>query len=108
MVNLIHLAQFIVAISVLWVWIVRYKVVIAEFEKFNLSEQTRIKVAAVKVSFAITMFTSVWITEMKEISALGMMIMMIGAQYYHNRYDSPISKRLPSLVLLLLCILMLV
>jgi hypothetical protein len=100
--------QLIVSLSVLWVWLMRREAVISEFERFGLSKQTLTTVGAAKILLSLMMMISIWFPVISIPSTLGMTYMMIAAQYYHMRFDSPLDKRLPSLVLLLMCILILV
>ena len=88
MTNYVLLAQIIVATSVAYVWIFRYDVIIKEFKEFGLSDLTRTFVGASKISLA---------------TLLG--FFMLAAQYFHFKIKNPFFKRLPSLFLLILCVL---
>jgi tellurite resistance protein TehA-like permease len=103
MTNLILIAQIIVAASVYYVWIFRYFNVIKEFNQFELSDLTRSFVGAAKISLATLLVVGIWYSEFIVIPAALMGLFMIGAQYFHFKANSPLIKRLPSLILLILC-----
>jgi hypothetical protein len=104
MTNLLILSQATVATSVLWVWIMRRQAVISEFERFKLSEQVYIRVGAAKIALAFSMILSIWFPFIAAPISIGMGVMMAAAQYYHEQFGSTSSKRLPSLLLFLLCV----
>ena len=103
MENLINLAQIIVAISVLFVWTFRFHNVLKEFEQFGLSDLTRNLVGATKISLATLLVVGIWYSSFVLIPSILMGFLMIGAQYFHFKISNPFIKRLPSLILLILC-----
>jgi hypothetical protein len=104
MTTLQTLATTTVSGSVLWVWTIRLNAVTAEFQRFGLSQQTQVRVAAIKIALALSLIASIWVGPLTTPAALGMTFMMGAAQYYHEKHESPISKRYPSGLLLLLCL----
>ncbi len=103
MENLVSFLQVTVAASVLYVWIFRYPNVIKEFEQFKLSELTRNAVGASKIALATLLITGIWYPSLVLFSALLMGGFMLSAQFFHFKAKNPITKRLPSFLLLLLC-----
>lgn len=103
MTNLLIAAQLIVAISVVYVWVFRYEVIIKEFKQFELSDLTRTFVGASKVALATMLVTGIWYTSLISISAMLMGLFMLAAQYFHFKIKNPFIKHLPSLILLILC-----
>jgi hypothetical protein len=103
MENLIIVAQLIVAISVAYVWIFRFHNVLTEFKQFEISDVTRNMVGATKISLATLLVVGIWNTSVVLISSILMGLLMIGAQYFHFKINNPFIKRLPSLILLILC-----
>jgi len=99
----IKLVQIAVAISVAYVWIFRFHNVLKEFKQFELSDLTRNMIGASKIALATLLIVGIWQTSLVLISALLMGILMIGAQYFHFKVKNPFVKRLPSLILLILC-----
>lgn len=97
------LVQIAIAISVAYVWIIRFHNVVKEFKEFGLSDLTRNFVGAAKISLATTLVLGIWFPSLVLISAAFMGLFMIGAQYFHFRAKNPFIKRLPSLILLILC-----
>ena len=104
MTNLIVPAQIIVAISVYYVWIFRFFNVEKEFKQFGLSDLTRSFVCAAKISLATILIAGIWYPELIAIPSAIMGLFMIVAQYFHFKVDNPFIKKLPSLLLLILCL----
>ncbi len=104
MINLIIASQLVLAISVAYVWIFRYNVIIAEFKQFGLSDLTRTFVGAFKISLATLLVAGIWFQELILIPASLMGLCMLTAQYFHFKIKNPFIKYLPSLVLLILCV----
>ena len=104
MTTLLALSEVAVSLSVLWVWIWRHQSVIEEFRRFELADQTLAQVGAIKVTLALSLLLSIWITAIAPLAASGMALMMVAAQYFHEKHQSPLMKRLPSAALLILSI----
>ena len=104
MTNLLIAAQLIVAISVAYVWVFRYEVIIKEFKQFELSDLTRTFVGASKVALATLLVAGIWYPSLILISSMLMGLFMLAAQYFHFKIKNPFIKYLPSLILLFLCI----
>lgn len=102
MENLIILAQLIVAISVVYVWVFRFHNVLKEFKQFELSDLTRNMVGATKISLATLLVVGIWYSSLVLIPSILMGLIMIGAQYFHFKISNPFIKHLPSLILLIL------
>ena len=97
------LAQLIVAISVIIVWVFRYENIVLEFKQYGLSSLVRNAVGASKIALATVLILGIWYTEFLIPASLLMAVLMIGAQYCHFKVNNPLVKFVPSLVLLLLC-----
>lgn len=104
MENFIILAQIIVAASVYYVWIFRYFNVIKEFNQFGLSDVIRNFVGASKISLSALLLAGIWFSDLVFIAAVGMAFFMVCAQFFHFKAKNPFMQRLPSLLLLLLCV----
>lgn len=104
MSNILILSQIIVSISVAYVWIFRYDVIISEFKQFGLSNLTRTFVGASKVALATLLFAGIWHSSLILIPAILMGVFMLFAQYFHFKIKNSLIKRLPSLILLILCV----
>jgi hypothetical protein len=98
------LAQIIVSVSVAYIWIFRYDVIIKEFKSFGLSDLTRTFVGASKISLATLLIAGIWYPALIPIPSILMGLFMLAAQYFHFKVNSPFIKRLPSLFFLILCI----
>lgn len=98
------IAQIIVAISVGYVWIFRFDNIVNEFKQYELTDLTRTMVGAAKIILGTLLVAGIWYPSLVLIPAIIMGLLMVGAQYYHLKVNNPWSKRVPSLVLLLLCV----
>jgi len=105
MENLLSLAQVVVALSVAYVWIFRYDNVVKEFKQFGLNELTRNFVGATKIALATLLVAGIWYPSLVTIPSVLMGLFMIAAQYFHFTIKNPFSKHLPSLILLILCVI---
>ena len=100
---LIILSQITVAISVAYVWVIRYHNVVKEFNLFGLSDITRNFIGATKISLATLLIVGIWYSSLVFIPSVLMGALMIAAQYFHFKISTPFIKHLPSLILLILC-----
>lgn len=98
------IAQIVVAGSVAFVWIFRTHNVLKEFNQFGLSTLVRSFVGFAKTALATLLIAGIWFPELTLTSALLMAFFMICAQYFHFKVNNPFKQRLPSLILLLLCV----
>lgn len=103
MTNLLIAAQLIVAISVAYVWVFRYEVIIKEFKEFGLGDLTRTFVGASKICLATLLIAGIWYPPLILIPSILMGLFMLAAQYYHFKIKNPFIKHFPSLILLILC-----
>ena len=104
MENLSILAQLIVSISVIIVWVFRRDNISIEFKQYGLSNLLQNIVGALKISLATILILGVWYEELLTISALFMAFLMICAQYFHIKVSNPWYKFMPSIALLVLCL----
>lgn len=100
--NLAVAAQLVVAVSVFYVWTVRFGHVIRDFEQFRYSSTFRNTVGVVKLALATLLIVGIWNPAFVLGAALGMSLLMLGAQWSHVGVGNPIAKRAHSAVLLAL------
>ena len=105
MENLLVLLQTILSLSVAYVWIFRYHNVIKEFTQFGLSDLIRNFVGVSKMALATLLIAGIWYASLVQIPSILMGVFMVAAQYFHFKIKNPFIKRLPSLILLILCII---
>ena len=96
------LAQLIVSISVISVWVFRYDNIVLEFKQYDISNLLRNIVGASKISLATILILGIWYTELLLVSSLLMAFLMICAQFYHIKVKNPLIKYVPSFLLLVL------
>ena len=105
MINYITISQLIVAASVIFVWIFRFDNIIKEFKQFGLSDLTRSFIGATKIALSTLLIVGIWYSSLVLIPSIIMGSIMVAAQYFHFKVKNPFIKHLPSLLLLILCVL---
>lgn len=102
MENILILAQLVVSISVIIVWVFRYDNIVLEFKQYGLSNLIRNFVGALKISLATILILGIWHKELLFISSMAMAFLMICAQLCHFKVKNNWMKFMPSLSLLIL------
>jgi hypothetical protein len=103
MTTLCIIAQLVVALAVIYVWVFRFDNIVLEFRQYGLSDQTRTLVGATKIALATLLITGIWYPALVLVPAVLMGGLMLAAQYFHNKVNNPLFKRAPSFILLVLC-----
>jgi hypothetical protein len=98
------IAQIIVALSIIYVWIFRFDNIVKEFKQYGLNDLTRSIVGSAKIALATLLIAGIWYPQLILIPALLLAFLMLSAQYFHFKTGSPWQKHLPSLLLLILCL----
>ncbi len=98
-------AQLIVALSVAYVWIFRFDNIVKEFKQYGLNNLTRNIVGSVKIALSTLLIAGIWYPGLILVPALLMAFLMLSAQYFHFKTGNPWQKHMPSLLLLILCLL---
>jgi hypothetical protein len=104
MTTLSIFAQAIVALSIIIVWVFRFDNIVLEFKQYRLSDLIRSMVGTAKIALSTLLIAGIWYPALVLIPALLMASLMIAAQYFHFKVNNPWQKRMPSLLLLILCI----
>jgi uncharacterized membrane protein YphA (DoxX/SURF4 family) len=92
--------QALVAVSIFFVWVVRYENIVEEFKHYRLPEWMRDLVGILKLTLALLLVLGVSNPRYAVIGGVGIAVLMLGAFVTHHRVKSPIVKRLPCLGLL--------
>ncbi len=98
------IAQLIVAVSIAIVWIFRFDNIVKEFKQYGLSDLTRTLVGSTKIALATLLVAGVWYPSLVLFPSILMAFLMLSAQYFHFKANNPWQKRVPSLLLMLLCL----
>ncbi|MFN0275598.1 MAG: DoxX family protein [Chitinophagales bacterium] len=104
MTNISHIAQIIVALSIVYVWIFRFDNIVKEFKQYRLSDLARNIVGAAKIALSTLLVAGIWYSDLVLIPALLISFLMLAAQYFHFKVGNPWQKHIPSLLLLILCL----
>lgn len=102
--NLSVIAQLVVSLSIIIVWVFRFDNIVKEFHQYGLSDLTRSIVGSTKIALATLIVAGIWYPSLVLIPVLLMAFLMVSAQYFHFKSSNSLQKRLPSLFLLLLCL----
>ena len=105
MENMVKVLQLIVSLSVVYVWVFRYHNVIREFKEFGLSDISRNAVGAAKIAIATLLVAGLWFSSLVFYAAVLMGLFMMSAQFFHFKPGNPFIKKLPSMALLILCVI---
>lgn len=104
MTNYLIIAQVIVALSIAYVWVFRFDNIEKEFKQYGLSNLTRTMVGSAKIALATLLTAGIWYPDLVLVPALLIAFLMLSAQYFHFKVNNPWQKRVPSLLLLILCL----
>jgi len=109
--------QVIVALGLLNVWLVRAKASTAyrggsaqslkeEFATYGLADWTFYMVGILKVGSAILLLLGIWVKspDLVRLPALVVAGLMVGALAMHAKVKDPLTKSLPALAMLLMCV----
>ncbi len=94
--------KILVATSIYFVWVVRYNNIVKEFVEFGLPDWLRDLTGILKMAFAFMLLFSTVDHGLNAIGSLGIAGLMLCAQVTHWRTGTAMFRRLPSLVLLTL------
>jgi len=109
--------QIIVALGLLNVWLVRAKASTAyrggsaqslkeEFATYGLPDWTFYVVGILKVGSAVLLLLGIWVKspDLVRLPALVVAGLMVGALAMHAKVKDPLTKSLPALAMLLMCV----
>ncbi len=94
--------KILVATSIFFVWVVRYKNIVKEFEEYGIPVWLRDLTGILKLTFGAMLLIGQHDEYITLLGALGIAALMACAQVVHFRAGTAPSRRLPSLVLMLL------
>ncbi len=114
--SLILIAQLIVSLSVLKVWLINFRQpsmwrggssmsMKEEFDAYGLPNWTIYTVGTLKVTFSLGLIAGIWIPEVIRFSALGIAFFMFCAIVMHIKINDPLHKSLPAGIFLALTLL---
>ncbi len=112
---LLIVLKLIVALGILNVWFLRSgkatsyrgqnaKTLREEFTVYGLPFPVFCFIGILKVGCALALLASIWIPGLAQPAALGLGTLMLGAFVMHLKVRDPLSKALPSIVVLAMCL----
>ncbi len=99
-----HIAQVIIALAIVIIWVFRFYKVEKEFKGYGLSDLTRNIVGASKIILSTLLVAGIWYPDLVFVPAILMAMLMVAAQYFHFKAKHPLLYHIPSLILLILCV----
>ncbi len=108
--------QVVVGLSILNVWLIQNKRatkwrggtasnIIEEFQVYGLPIWSCYSIGALKVVLAVLLIISIWYPELKEFSALGLAILLLGSILMHFKIKDPLYKSFPAFLFFVMCTL---
>jgi hypothetical protein len=94
--------KILVATSIFFVWVVRYKNIVKEFEEYDIPAWLRDLTGILKLTFAAMLLAGQQDRDLTVLGSVGISALMACAQGVHARAGTTAARRLPSLVLLIL------
>ncbi len=104
MTTYVAIAQLTVALSILYVWVFRFDNIVKEFNQYGLSELVRSIVGTSKIALSTLLVAGIWYPDLVIVPGVLLAFFMLAAQYFHFKVGNPWQKRIPSLLLLILCL----
>lgn len=112
---LIIALQLVVSLGILNVWLLRReqpsiyrgsdaRSLRQEFAAYGLPVAAYYAVGIIKVGLALAIFASIWVAGLLVPAAAGLAALMLGAFVMHLKIKDPLSKSIPSLSVLALCV----
>jgi uncharacterized membrane protein YphA (DoxX/SURF4 family) len=110
------IAQLIIALGILNVWLLRFnkptayrggtaKSMKEEFAIYGLPSWSVWVVGGLKILFALALLVGFWVPELIRPAAVGMAILMLGAIAMHIKVGDPIMKAAPASAVLVLSLI---
>lgn len=96
----LEITKILIAVSIFFVWVVRYENIVKEFKEYELSNSIRDFVGILKLSFAFMLLTKV--SALIIVANVGFIVLMLAALMTHVKVKNPIHKMIPALSLLIL------
>ena len=95
---IIQALKIIAAVSVYFVWVVRYDNIKKEFQTYNLPKMFRDLVGILKISFTVMLqFEN---NNLILVGSLGIVVLMLGAVATHLKMKNPLKDMLPAITML--------
>lgn len=104
MLNAMAVAQVVIAISVIFVWVFRFENITREFREYGIPDLVRNAVGAAKIAAATLLLAGLWYPSLVFAPAVGMAVLMACAQIAHVRARHAWLKYAASFFLLLLSV----
>ena len=112
----INLIKIIIAVSIINVWLFRFKQATTwrgsnaqnmkqEFEAYGLPEWLMYGVGGLKVILSLALLASIYYNQLEVPSAFGIAFLMLVAIIMHIKISDPIKKSLPAFIFLALSLI---
>jgi len=95
MIKIANCAQIVIALSITYVWIVRFDNIVKEFEHYGIPNIIRNLVGGVKIALSTLLIAGIWYHSLVLIPAVLMALLMVCAQIAHFSVSNPWQKFVP-------------
>ena len=99
------ICQFIIALSILNVWLLRYETIANDFKTFNLPNWLRNVLGLTKGILCIMLIAGIWIYQLAVAASIAIAILMVGAIITHVNAKHSFKKTFPAFGLCLIAVL---
>ncbi len=106
MTTILLALKILLATSIYFVWVVRYDNIVKEFKEYGLPDWLRDLTGILKMAFAAMLLFATAENQLNAIGSAGIAGLMVCAQITHFRSGTPAFRRLPSLALLAIAVLL--
>lgn len=97
--------KILVVTSIYFVWVVRYDNIVKEFKEYNLPDWLRDLTGILKMTFAFMLLFSSEDNTLEIVGSAGIAGLMLCAQMTHLKSGTPFFRRIPSLLLLVMTLI---
>ena len=113
METVVFVAQVVIALGILNVWLLRFGKATSyrggaatsmreEFAAYGLPPASVYVIGALKLLLAAALIVAIWVPELRRPAAIGMAVLMLGAVSMHVKVKDPPVKSLPAITMLAL------
>jgi hypothetical protein len=116
MSSFVPVIQVVIAVTIFNVWLLRYgkatnyrggnaRSLKEEFAVYGLPGWFMGVVGFLKLLFALLLIAGIWLSPLTKPAAAGMAVLMLGAVSMHVKVKDPLTRALPALGMLVLCLI---
>ena len=97
--------QFAIALSVLKIWVIKYKSIVADFKEFKLPDWIRKVIGTSKLLLCVALIVGIWINWLAIYVSIIIGILMIGAIFAHYYAGHTFKRSFEAVLIFILCVI---